>query len=660
MKWTREEHIVRYNLFGSLALLLILAFLLFALSFSFEHRYHTQELEQIVKKLLDREKELLQASVNEYIAHLITRKEQGTLKLKKTLQQRVHNASRIAKHLYNKGQSQGLEREEIAARIREAIRPLRFNKQQSYFFIRSLDGISQLYPPNPAQEGKDMRENSTENRMRVLQQMVDTVTTIGEGFVEYEWPKPSQDKNTLYKKISYLTYFEPLDWYIGCGEYVADFEEHIKMQILTVMNNPGWSADSNHHIFILDLHDINGAEHYTTMRVNPNRPNLVGKVIPDSFRDADDKEFVKEYLQSLREKDGAFVTYRFKKPSSDTPQLKMSYVKLIPEWNWIIGQSIHLVDTERFVSMGKVTGMSLVKKEGTYFLFLFALALALCSSLVIALFFSRRLKAIFADYRASKDQLQGELQQQYDNLEGQVIKRTRELERANEQLIHAEKISAIGRLSASIAHELNNPLNGIRSVMEGLQLNTSQAPEDSKLIDLALKECDRVKKLIRQLLDFSSPSAGTRSAVDSKVLINEVLAMTEKELLNCGISVERVFAEQLPILHTIPDQFKQVLLNLITNAKDAMRDGGGILHIQTGQFDQGLVIHIRDGGTGISPENLGQIFEPFFTTKSTVKGTGLGLSVSYGIVKNLGGRLEVESVLGEGTTFTLYIPVRDE
>ena len=185
MKWTQEEQIIRYNLFGSIALLLILAVLLFTLFFSFDRRYHLKELQDIEQTLLAKEKELLQISVNEHISHLKTRKEHVLEELKKTLQKRVANAFRVAQHLYTTGIAEGLEREEIGAKIREALRPLRFNQGRSYFFISSLDGITQLYPPDPAKEGENIRNSNNANRLQTFQQVIDIITTEGRGFMEY-------------------------------------------------------------------------------------------------------------------------------------------------------------------------------------------------------------------------------------------------------------------------------------------------------------------------------------------------------------------------------------------------------------------------------------------------------------------------------------------
>ncbi len=244
-----------------------------------------------------------------------------------------------------------------------------------------------------------------------------------------------------------------------------------------------------------------------------------------------------------------------------------------------------------------------------------------------------------------------------EELEQRVAERTEALKKTHQQLVHVEKLSAIGRLSSSIAHEFNNPLNGIQSVLEGVHESGRLEQEDVNMVAMALAECNRVRRLIRNLLNFNAPSTDTREVFNMHETLDAILSMCCKELSSCSIKVCIEYGDNLPDIQAVPDQIKQVLLNLITNAKDAMQENGGLLTLETGQEDQQVVVRISDTGSGIDPKDLGQVFEPFFTTKSAFKGTGLGLSVSYGIVRGHDGDIEVESALGKGSTFSLYLPI---
>ncbi len=249
------------------------------------------------------------------------------------------------------------------------------------------------------------------------------------------------------------------------------------------------------------------------------------------------------------------------------------------------------------------------------------------------------------------------LEKANEDLERRVLERTLELQMTYKQLLHAEKLSAIGQLSASIAHEFNNPLQGILNIVSGIKRRAPLSESDSQLIDMAVMECERMKELIKGLQDFNRPSSGKLVQADIHHIIDAVLLLTRKEFESKNIRVEKEYGAELPEVPVIADQIKQVMLNLLTNAADACGRKGGLISIRTEKIDKQLAIHVADTGKGIKPDDLKHIFEPFFSTKPEVKGVGLGLSVSYGIVKHHGGDILVESTEGKGAIFTILLPI---
>jgi signal transduction histidine kinase len=244
------------------------------------------------------------------------------------------------------------------------------------------------------------------------------------------------------------------------------------------------------------------------------------------------------------------------------------------------------------------------------------------------------------------------------DLEKRVEERTLELRKAHGQLLHAEKLSAIGSLSASIAHEFNNPLQSVMTVIKGIHKHSSLDENEKFLMDLALKECQRMRNLIKSLHDFNRPSSGKWAKLDIHQTIESVLHLGKYHYGKRGITVVKDYGIDLPHINAVADQVKQVLLNLLNNACDACEDSGGTITISTATDDAGyLKIAIRDSGKGIPPELISKLFEPFFTTKPESKGTGLGLSVCHDIVKKHGGRIEVESALGRESLFTVFLPI---
>ena len=242
-------------------------------------------------------------------------------------------------------------------------------------------------------------------------------------------------------------------------------------------------------------------------------------------------------------------------------------------------------------------------------------------------------------------------------LELRVSQRTAELEKIYRQLLHSEKLSAVGKLAASIAHEFNNPICGIRNVLDGLQRRAKLGDDDLQMVELAIRECGRIARLTKDLQSFNRPTSGIEASVDVHAALEDIILLCRKNLQNKNISLLKEFAPSLPGIPAVEDQIKQVFLNLLTNAEEAITQESGTITVKTEEKNGYVAVRFQDSGQGIAQENQERIFEPFFSTKSAAKGTGLGLSVSYGIVDRHGGKIEVESTPGLGSTFTVFLPV---
>ena len=235
-----------------------------------------------------------------------------------------------------------------------------------------------------------------------------------------------------------------------------------------------------------------------------------------------------------------------------------------------------------------------------------------------------------------------------------------EMERAlrdtQEQLLPSEKLAAMGRLTSQIAHELNNPLYGIMNTLELLKTEIPPENRRRKILEMALSETVRLSDLLRRMLSFSKPDQEERHPVDINSILDEILLLHEKQLRENNINMVATLADGLGLVNASKNQLRQVFLNMVANARDAMPNGGTFTAVTKGDEEK-VVIELADTGTGIKTEHLDKIFDSFFTTKSEVKGVGLGLSVCYGFIKDHGGDIEVKSRVGSGTTFTITLPV---
>ncbi len=239
-----------------------------------------------------------------------------------------------------------------------------------------------------------------------------------------------------------------------------------------------------------------------------------------------------------------------------------------------------------------------------------------------------------------------------------IIRDFTERKRLEKQLLHLERLAAMGKLSAEIAHEINNPLGGIlmyaRLALEDMPEDHTQARHMEKIVKLAT----RCRIIVRGLLDFGRGDTAEKQWLDINAIIQEMFDLVRDHILFRQTQVEMTLGENLPLVWGNRSSLEQVALNMMINAAEAM-DGTGALTIETSyrDTDSTFLMCFRDTGPGIRQEDLNRIFEPFFTTKKHGKGTGLGLSISHGIVQKHGGSIQLSSNPAEGTTFVVQLPV---
>ncbi len=253
-----------------------------------------------------------------------------------------------------------------------------------------------------------------------------------------------------------------------------------------------------------------------------------------------------------------------------------------------------------------------------------------------------------------RKKLEEQLKEYSSKLEQKVREKT-------EELIQAYKLASLGRLTAGVAHEINNPLLALDGTLQMLLRKTKKDENKYHTFKQMHKVANRIKNIVEKLLLFSHPRLDKKQRANINHLIENTLAISIELIRKKKIKIKKEFQDDLPEISVIADQLQQVFMNIILNAYDAMRQGD-IFTVKTQyrQKEKKIFITFQDTGCGIKKEYMSKIFDPFFTTKEVGKGTGLGLSISYGIIKSLGGIIDFESHEGKGSTFIISFPIKNE
>lgn len=279
-----------------------------------------------------------------------------------------------------------------------------------------------------------------------------------------------------------------------------------------------------------------------------------------------------------------------------------------------------------------------------------------------------RVAGSFNDMTADLRRARAELHELIDELESKVEERSKELLAARAEVAQGEKLASIGVLAAGIAHELNNPLTGVLTFTSLMRKKALEGSEDAEDLDLVIRETKRCASIIRRLLDFAREKVPVKGFFNLNQVLEDTVRFVERPASLQKIVITMNLDPDLPQIWGDADLIKQVAMNILVNAQQAI-DGAGTITVVTRAYmaktslqneekrTPMVELAIKDTGCGIPEANMQRIFDPFFTSKEVGKGTGLGLSVSYGIVKAHGGEIKVASVVGQGTTFRILLPI---
>lgn len=629
--------------------------------------FSCQDIEKVRNSLYQARKEELRSQVQEAFNFIEFSKSRQEEAMKRLVGDRVEEAHEIAVHL-SQVYGDGFDLNEKRRLVCEALRPIRYLSGKGYFFATAMDGVELLFADRPEIEGRNLLELSDPRGNFVIRDMIALVKKQGQGFYRYYWTKPGL-KGRDFPKISFVKFCQPLDCLLGSGVYLDDLEDDLRREVVAWINERRLPRDG--YLF--------SGDYSGNILAGPAR----GKNVID-IKDADGNPVIRQLIEIARQGDG-YLVYRMPEITGRPPLRKISYIKGLPEWHWYIGAGVYVDDIEAEIVQLQQRKQTQIWQQ---LLWTGGVLVALLLAAVLVSFLvwyrARNSFAVFRGFFEKASSLTVDVEvdkldyNEFVELAKAANAMLAALRRSEKKRLEMEgrmrqsqKMEAIGTLAGGIAHDFNNVLAIIIGNIEILQLHLKDAdPAVREHLVNVHTAAGRAAKLVRQILTFSRQREVERNPVQPRLIIKETLKLLKSSLPVNIIFQEDLFSEAYVLAD--PTQLHQMVINLCSNAAQAMPDGGRLtVSLQDEELSQEraeqeqtslppgryLCLRVADTGTGISDEVRERVFEPFFTTKGEGEGTGMGLAVVHGIVTKYGGRITVSSTLGEGSSFAVWLPV---
>ena len=528
-------------------------------------------------------------------------------KLKQSIKERVYEANNIATRIYNENKDTK-SKEEIIKMIKDAIVDIRFNDGQGYIFIYSFDYECILLPINRANEGKSFYNFQDSNGFYLGREIVKSLQGKDEAFLTWRFPKPDDLNKQDFKKIGFNVHFKPYDWFIGSGEYVVDFEENMKKELLEYISN--LKSSENNYFFILD---------YDKKTLFQKVDNIVDK----SFQEFQTKEENKLFddIFNLSKNGGGFISYDDKITDSEIPLRKTSYVKGLFSWKWIIGKGFYDDYLNQIIEK-KSLELNQKFNEKIKNILLIASVLTLIL-LFISIYISKLLEKKFQNYKFEINNQEHILSQQ-------------------------SKMAAMGEMLRNIAHQWRQPLSVITTVATGMKLQKEFNTLDDETFEKSIQNITNSALYLSETIDDFRNFFKTdkyKTTFNIKNTFEKLFKLTSAQFKNLEITFVNEINDYE--LYNYENELIQALINILNNAKDALENINTpkVIFISTKKKEDKVIIKITDNAGGIDEKIIDKVCEPYFTTKHQAKGTGIGLFMTEEIiVKHLEGNFSIKNV----------------
>jgi two-component system NtrC family sensor kinase len=563
-----------------------------------------------------------------------------------TLTDLSYNVVRSQQREYRSG------RIDLATAMREAHNALSKVNVGETGYIYAMTSKGEL-KVHVAQEGKNVINSQDEKGRFFIREMCEKAVHSKPGevlYIVYPWKNATLGDKVLRKKIVAYRYFKEWDWIIAAGGYLeetyqdVDFERRSFAALKEKIKSK--QVGQTGYIYCMD-----GSGNFMI------HPTGEGKNFLDATG-ADGSHFIKEMCQLK----SGWIRYPWKNAGDPVPRMKIVRYDYFQPWNWIV--AVGSYEDEFYLEANAIKGRIM---ESMVVLTIFVAVIAMILVFVATDLMTEPINHIMAVIRKVKqgrlderievttnDEL-GELATAFNRMTT-IIKHNKDLE-AN--LAQQGKMASLGVLSSGVAHEINNPLGVILGYAGYIEGKLSPDDPNYKYIHEIKRESKRCKKIVQDLLSYARTPQPVLEETSINELLDQIVDFAANHTDMHHVTVQKEFDPTLPSIMVDADQLRQVAINLILNAGAAMQKGGQLVVSSCLDAQGCLSLKFRDNGAGIPPEHMEKIFEPFFTTR--VKGTGLGLAITKQIIEQHHGKIVIESVMGQGTTVEVRLPVdRDE
>ncbi len=617
------------------------------------------------ERYLASQKELVKSEVEQTASYIRFKKAQVEERLRADIKKRAYEAHAIVAAIYEQNKD-SKSKKEILELVHTVLNPIRWNENdRGYYFTLGFDGVMYLNSAMPSLENRYVLEVTDGGGRRHGEDMLAIGRSdSGEGYLEYLWSKPPvEDK--IFPKISFVKVFKPLEMVIVTGEYLDDVEQDVQKEILEWTSTIRFMEDG--YIFIVD--DLG------TMLVQGGNEKLAGKDV-SKLKDALGEGITsKIFAAGLSDQGEGFIRYHWPKLGQDKPVEKITFVKLVPDWQWFVSGGLYLDGIDRVIIEKRKRLEQQIRRELIRMFCLLAVALVI--SHLLARHFARRFEnslTLFADFfrSAAKDSVKidvdkidvAEFHELADNANQMIATRLQvEKEREEARLQAEEANKTKGEFLANMSHEIRTPLSGVMGISEFL-LGKDLTPELRDKIKKIHLSAQSLLGVLNDILDFSKMEAG-RMDLEAKIfdpvqVINDSLAVVEVQGIEKGLQLKKEIAPDIPPrVVGDPHRLQQILVNLLNNAIKFTDQGEVTVAVSKPEGSRkgsnALRFEVKDTGIGIDKEKQQDIFASFRQADTShgrkFGGTGLGLSICALLVQVMDGEIGVNSVPHGGATF---------